>query len=157
MQEKLQQGYDIGAGNAKDLQLLFQQVAPEFPSQAVEILSIIPSYPLIIQLLSAMICLGCSALYHMIKDKSEEAHLIYSRLDYAGISLLIFGGCYPFIYYCFACDDVFWLKAMFLSILFTFALMCTIVTFIPKFESPKFRAVRAFMFIGFGLCPIVPM
>lgn len=83
--------------------------------------------------------------------------MTYSRLDYAGISLLIFGGCYPFIYYGFACDDVFWLKALFLAILFTFALVCSIVTFIPKFDRPEFRSVRAFMFIGYGLCPIVPM
>ena len=47
--------------------------------------------------------MGCSALYHLcyVKDEKYQANL--SRLDYGGISVLIFGSAFPILYYSMAC------------------------------------------------------
>jgi adiponectin receptor len=53
-----------------------------------------------------MICLGCSAGFHLYKDKCETLHTVLARVDYAGISILIAGSNIPPIYYSFYCPQV---------------------------------------------------
>ena len=51
--------------------------------------------------------MGCSALYHLMYVKSESVGTWLSRLDYGGISILIFGSAFPVLYYSMACEQVF--------------------------------------------------
>ena len=61
-------------------------------------------WPLFIMLSSAIVCLGCSTLFHWFGALSDNASSILSRLDYAGISILVAGSCYPPYFYYFYCE-----------------------------------------------------
>jgi adiponectin receptor len=61
-------------------------------------------FPIFIQLITAMICLMCSSMFHLCLAFNERVINFLSRLDYAGISLLIAGSCYPPYYYFFYCN-----------------------------------------------------
>lgn len=61
-------------------------------------------WPIYIMLVSSIFCLGCSAQYHLFSVISEKANSVLSRLDYASISILISGSCWPPYYYFFYCE-----------------------------------------------------
>ncbi len=60
-------------------------------------------WPLFIFLFGAIICLGCSAVFHWFCVYSQQWSNFLNRLDYAGISILIAGSCYPPYFYFFYC------------------------------------------------------
>jgi adiponectin receptor len=64
----------------------------------------LPRWPVFVFLTSAVICLGSSAIFHWFSAHSRELHEFLNRLDYAGISILIAGSCYPPYYYFFHCE-----------------------------------------------------
>jgi len=60
-------------------------------------------WPLVVFIISALICLGCSVTYHLFYVVSEEWFGFLQRLDYSGIAILIFGSNMPpiqYLYYC---------------------------------------------------------
>ena len=61
-------------------------------------------WPIFVFLASAIICLSCSACFHLFYIHSEKLSKMLARLDYAGISLLLAGSCYPPYYYFFYCS-----------------------------------------------------
>lgn len=67
-------------------------------------------WPLMVFLSSALVCLLCSTLFHLFYPMSSSKHLtnlesyvIFSRFDYAGISILIAGSTFPPLYYGMYC------------------------------------------------------
>ena len=82
-----------------------ETTAPDF-LDANEILNYVPIWPLIMNMLSACFCMGCSAIYHLMCVKNPYFQQTLSRLDYGGISVLIFGSAFPILYYGFACEQV---------------------------------------------------
>ena len=65
----------------------------------------IKRWPLFIMLLGAVACLGGSTCFHLFAVHSQKWFEFLSRLDYAGISLLILGSCYPPYYYYLYCRE----------------------------------------------------
>lgn len=65
--------------------------------------SITPKWPVLIHLVSALFCLSCSTTFHLFSAYSSKVGDVLSRLDYAGISVLIAGSCFPPYYYMFCC------------------------------------------------------
>ena len=65
----------------------------------------VSKWPLFVYLLSAAICLGFSAVFHLFFVYSPEACISLSKLDYTGIIILIFGSVVPTIQYMFACGE----------------------------------------------------
>ena len=61
--------------------------------------------PIYIFLLSAMTWFLWSTLYHVFIDWSRQASLVFSRVDFGGISLLIWGSMIAPIYYTMICDQ----------------------------------------------------
>jgi adiponectin receptor len=61
-------------------------------------------WPLFIMLFAAIFCLGCSTIFHLFGPLSKNLFSILNRLDYAGISFLITGSCFPPYYYFFYCE-----------------------------------------------------
>jgi adiponectin receptor len=61
-------------------------------------------WPLFVMLCSAILCFGCSTLFHWFSIYSKELYSFLSRLDYAGITFLIPGSCYPPYYYFYYCE-----------------------------------------------------
>jgi len=70
-----------------------------------ELLNYVSKWPLFVHLVSAAICLGLSAVFHLFFVYSPSACLTLSKLDYTGIIILIFGSVVPSIQYNFACGE----------------------------------------------------
>lgn len=81
----------------------------------------IPTWPVLIQLFCALICLGFSTIFHLFNAYSKKVGNVLNRLDYAGISILIAGSCFPLYFYMFYCS-----KGIFLNIFtyFNFIFKC---------------------------------
>ncbi|VDO29556.1 unnamed protein product [Onchocerca flexuosa] len=80
--------------------------------------------------------------------------LLHFRLDYTGITLLIFGSFIPWIYYGFYCRLVpMILYSTMISIL---AIAAIVVSLWDKFVQPRYRPFRAIIFIAMGLSSVVP-
>ena len=63
-------------------------------------------WPLFIMLCAAIVCFGFSTSFHWFSIYSKNLYSILCRLDYAGITFLIPGSCYPpyfYFYYCEKC------------------------------------------------------
>lgn len=95
-QEKLQK-------MSEELNKLSEQIAPGF-KDASYILNYVSLFPIVLHTLAAMFCMGCSAAFHLYSAASENVSQVLARLDYGGISVLVFGSCFSVIQYTFACD-----------------------------------------------------
>lgn len=62
----------------------------------------------------AIICLGCSFMFHTVSCHSQFIGKLFSKLDYCGIALLIMGSFVPWLYYGFYCH--FKPKVVYLSV-----------------------------------------
>jgi len=78
--------------------------------------------------------MGCSAIYHLMSAKNPSYQANLSRLDYGGISILIFGSCVPILYYAMACNQIYVYRAVYLSIMAVACICCFCVTLMPKFD-----------------------
>lgn len=61
--------------------------------------------PLFVHLISAIICMGFSATFHLFTAHSEKVNSFLARIDYCGISILIAGSNTPPMYYSFFCEE----------------------------------------------------
>lgn len=113
-------------------------------------------WPLIVHLLSGCFCMGCSAVFHLVQIHSRKIYDIFSRLDYGGISVLVMGSCYPPMIYIFACEPVFWMRDMFLTMITVSSIICFIGTLHPIMGTPKLRRVRVLMFCLLGASAGIP-
>lgn len=69
--------------------------------------------------------------------------IFLDRLDYSGIAMLIMGSFVPPLYYGFYCSRV--LKIVYMSVICSLGIMCIIVSLWSKFNTPKYRVLRAGM------------
>lgn len=53
--------------------------------------------------MSATVCLLCSTVFHLFYPMSGRAYQVLSRMDYAGVNLLIAGSSFPAMYYGMYC------------------------------------------------------
>ena len=90
--------------------------------------------PLMTNIFSAVFCLGCSAAFHLLSVHSQLTHNILARLDYGGISVLIFGTSQAFIYYSFACSNVAFERWFWIFVILTLCTICFIVSLLPSFD-----------------------
>lgn len=112
-------------------------------------------WPLFIMLSSAIICLGFSASFHLLSSISIKIHTVFSRLDYAGISLLIAGSCYPPYFYFFHCEP--FLLSAYLSFISIFALGVFFFSLTPGFHLPSKRTLRGSLFLSLGVSAGLPL
>ena len=115
------------------------------------ILSNIDSWPLTVNLFSAMFCLGASAVYHLMYVRSQTVSAILARLDYGGISILIFGSICTVIQYTFSCDEVYHMRVTFMLIMLALCLICFATTLLPQCDESKYRSYKGTMFSILGL------
>mmetsp|Transcript_15593 Transcript_15593/g.26845 ORF Transcript_15593/g.26845 Transcript_15593/m.26845 type:complete len:369 (-) Transcript_15593:49-1155(-) len=106
-------------------------------------------------LISAQMCLFFSACFHLFYCVSHTTSKIFARLDYSGISLLIAGSFYPIIYYEFRCSPP-W-SAVYITGISVLGIIVIAVTLIPTFDKPKYRTIRAGLFVAMGLSGIIPV
>ena len=120
------------------------------------ILNYIVRWPLILHLATGVFCLGASATFHLFEHCTTHSYDILSKLDYAGISILVMGSSYPPFFYSFACEPVFWVRNLFLILITLSATIVFIVTMHPIANKPSFRPYRAAMFVALGISAAFP-
>lgn len=69
-------------------------------------LNYVSKWPLFVHMISAAICFGLSAMFHLFYVYSQDVSTLLVKLDYAGITILIFGSVVPSIEYVYACSSV---------------------------------------------------
>ena len=112
-------------------------------------------WPIFVMLTSAIICLSFSALFHLMGTLSKETFNIFSRLDYAGISLLIAGSCYPPYFYFFHCEP--FLRNAYLTFITAFAVSVFLYSLTSDFHIPERRTLRGSLFLCLGLSASIPI
>ena len=115
---------------------------------------IVKRWPLLVFLLSAIICLVLSSVCHLFGAHSKETKKLVNSLDYAGISILIPCSFFPPIYYIFFCYD--YLVYAYLSTISVSSLLVLYVSFSQEFQKPHYRWFRGSLFLTLGLFGIVP-
>lgn len=129
--------------------LLTHEASYEVPIQELS------KWPLLVFIVSALICLTCSYTFHLFNAHSHKIKIYVNSLDYAGIDILILGSFYPPIYYLFYCEPM-WIYIYLgaISVLGAFVLL---ITFSSNFQEPHFRWFRGVVFLLLGLCGVFPM
>ncbi|VDK86637.1 unnamed protein product [Litomosoides sigmodontis] len=107
-----------------------------------------------IYFVGAVACLGLSFAFHTVQCHSVEVGKLFSKLDYAGISMLIVGSFIPWIYYGFYCRLV--PMIVYLTMISVLGIAAIIVSLWDKFAQPHYRPLRAVIFIAMGLSSVVP-
>jgi adiponectin receptor len=117
-------------------------------------------WPIFVYIFSAMVCLGCSTVFHLFSAHSFKVNRNLSYLDYAGISILTSGSFYPPIYYAFYCYPCKVYAAyiyLYLGGISVASLITFIISFIPSFQSASMRWFRGTLFLILGLLGIIPL
>ncbi|EYC32819.1 hypothetical protein Y032_0002g1109 [Ancylostoma ceylanicum] len=104
--------------------------------------------------LGAILCLGMSFLFHTVACHSDSVGKLFSKLDYTGITLLIVGSFIPWLYYGFYCRPQ--PMIIYITMISVLGLLAMIVSLWDKFAQPKYRAIRAGVFVAMGLSAIFP-
>ncbi|TYZ69019.1 hypothetical protein PybrP1_006503 [[Pythium] brassicae (nom. inval.)] len=115
----------------------------------------VPHWPIFVFMVSAVICLTCSATFHLMFVHSKPVYFFLSRLDYAGITILIAGSFYPLIYYAFYCQP--WARRIYLTAITAMAALTFAVTLVPAFATPKYLVFRTGIFLSLGFFGFVPV
>ena len=120
------------------------------------ILTYVPRWPLIINLISACFCFGCSAIFHHFQITSPSIRSILHRMDLGGICILIMGSVYPLIMYPFACKPTHKARDAFLGLQTGTCFLTFMMIMMPSMSKPKYRPLRGFMFVLLGISAMVP-
>jgi len=112
-------------------------------------------WPIIVFLLSAVFCLMCSAIFHLFYCLSHRANQILLRLDYAGVSILITGSCFPPFIYGFYCMPM-W-STIYLSIIGVTSLVVFFVSLTDMIHSEPYRTAKSVMYGSLGILAGLPM
>lgn len=104
--------------------------------------------------IGAILCMGMSFAFHTVQCHSEDVGRLFSKLDYSGISLLIIGSFVPWLYYAFFCRAL--AMSIYIGMIVVLGVAAVIVSLWDKFAQPKFRPLRAGIFLAMGLSSVVP-
>lgn len=113
------------------------------------------TWPIYVFLVLAFICFTNSAVFHLFSAYGEKANAFFSRLDYAGIALLITGSCIPPYYYLYYCNSFY--RNIYMVFISSCSIMVFICTLTPKFNRPMFRRFRGLLFLTLGLSAASPL
>lgn len=100
-------------------------------------------------LISATICLGLSAIYHCFGTAmSRPMHDLFARLDFAGITTLIYGSGFAIIYYTFYCRPL--LQQCYLGVFSVLGLPKMFLCTTKWYTDGQRRTLRTTNFVLFG-------
>jgi len=115
---------------------------------------IIDRLMLCIYFCGAITCLLFSTVFHTCSCHSKEVLKFCSKLDYCGISIQIIGSMIPALYYGFHDNRKMFL--LYISIGIVLCVISIVISLWDKFGEPRFRSLRAVVFLSFGLSNIIP-
>ncbi|CAD8082604.1 unnamed protein product [Paramecium sonneborni] len=137
-----------------DLYLGFQHLTGRYTMDEVKLDRIISRWPVIAFLLSAIICLGCSTIYHLFYCLSEKVNRMLLRLDYAGICFLVSGSTFAPLFYGFQCNPHY--AIIYASIQGVFAVVLFSLCLFDFFYKEEWRTLKSNLFAGLGLVSSIP-
>ena len=79
-----------------------------------------------------------------------------SRIDYAGISFLVWGSGMPPIFYVLCCEPICWIRNIFFAQISFFSICAFLACMLPGANTPKWRPFRAYVFIALGISAAFP-
>lgn len=109
---------------------------------------------MLVFLAGAMTCLAFSSISHLLACHSRRLSLLFWRLDYTGISVMIVSSFVPPIYYAFLCSPL--PRLAYLSAVSALGLLVVLALLAPALSSPRFRPLRASLFLAMGFSGAVP-
>jgi channel protein (hemolysin III family) len=112
-------------------------------------------WPIYVFLSSAIICLSCSFAFHLLYCKSEKVYRVMVRLDYSGVCCLIAGSYLPWLYYTFYCIPA--TQVLYISIISVLGITTFGLSILERFSKAEFVAMKAAIFVSFGLFAFVPI
>ncbi|XP_074581910.1 heptahelical transmembrane protein ADIPOR2-like [Curcuma longa] len=119
-----------------------------------DVAAAVPRWPTLVFLLGSMGCLSISAISHLLACHSPRLNLFFWRLDYAGISLMIVSSFVPPVYYAFLCHPV--ARRAYIGAIAVLGLLAVVTLLAPALSSPRFRPLRAVLFLAMGFSGVVP-
>ena len=122
-----------------------------------EYLNHVSRWPLFVNMASAAICMGISAVYHLFFVYSTGAYSFLAKLDYTGIVILCFGSAVSPTMYTYACSDVAHLRNFFMGCLIFTSVTVFLFTTLPYFARNDLKWLRGTMFVIFGISVSFPL
>lgn len=98
-----------------------------------------------------------STIYHTFNSASEEMMRFLVTLDYAGVSLLIFGSAFPIIYYTFSCHEAVQIGNWMNTFMTGMCSLAFLLTILPCANSKGCHKFRMVVFLAAGLSTIFPL
>ena len=103
----------------------------------------------------AILCMGFSFMFHTMYCHSENVGRWFSKLDYCGIACMVVGSFIPVLHYGFYCSVT--VKIVYIALIAALSAAAIIISLLDFFGRPKYRSVRAALFIAVGLSGVVPI
>uniref|UniRef100_A0A914DI65 Uncharacterized protein n=1 Tax=Acrobeloides nanus TaxID=290746 RepID=A0A914DI65_9BILA len=103
---------------------------------------------------SAILCLGLSTLFHTVCCHSAEVFVLFRKLDYLGIAVMIIGSMIPMVYYWFYCETI--PKLVYISMIVVLGSVVIYVTLSPIFGQNNYRHLRAIVFASMSFTILIP-
>jgi adiponectin receptor len=102
----------------------------------------------------AITCLLLSTVFHTCTCHSRKVSKFFSKLDYCGISIQIIGSMIPALYYGFYDNRIMYFTYITIGVILCVAAI--VISLWDKFSEPRYRSLRAIVFLSFGLSNIIP-
>jgi adiponectin receptor len=153
LQDKLVQKLDSADFDWIDIYKYIKPTYTQIPSDGYKKIPL-SRWPIIVFLLTAVFCLLCSAIYHAFCCISDRANQILRRLDYAGISILITGSCFPVYVYGFYCQPIY--SQIYLAIIGFVSLIVFFVSLTEKIHEPEYNTAKSIMYGVLGVFAGIP-
>lgn len=114
-------------------------------------------------LVSAILCLGFSATFHTFACHSKvvrgsmltQVSKSINRLDYVGIVVLIVGSNIPALRYGLYCHQK--IHDFYLALILIWGTLALFTVVQSKYATPRFRPIRAGVFVALGLSGVAPI
>ena len=113
------------------------------------ILNHIPKWPMVVNLIGAICCLGLSSYYHTCRCISEGLFHRLLCMDKSGVALLIAGSTAPSVTYLYACESVAGPRNLILTLIFVLAALTYAASFNSTWLGP-------YLFVAMGLTAGAP-
>lgn len=115
----------------------------------------ISRWPVVAMMISAVICLMCSSVFHLFYPMSGKYYMFFARFDYAGINILISGSTLPPLYYGLYCHPA--LAQFYIICISIVAMTLFSVSLFEFMHTPKFRLLKSICYGSFGIMVSVPL
>jgi channel protein (hemolysin III family) len=114
----------------------------------------VPVWPVIVFLVSAIVCLSCSTAYHLLHVVNKRVFEVLARMDYVGIAVLIAGSNVALLRLTFHCATA--AGDAYTASILALCTAAAVLGLMDRFQKPEWRKRRALVFVLTGLGGVAP-